>query len=88
MTLGISQLQKPSQATWQAKAVAEVDGQVGMSPLPSGAGPAGFPTAEVAWYGVDRVKLTLKDFGPAHIRQAYLSGAGRDVIVDLVRVVE
>jgi hypothetical protein len=43
-----------------------------------------FARVEVAWYGTDRLKLSLKDAGPAVIRQAYLPGAGQNVIIDLV----
>ena len=38
---------------------------------------------EVAWYDEDRIKLTLPRGAPAVIRQAYLTGPGADVIIEL-----
>jgi hypothetical protein len=79
-------LKKPSNAKWIGKAVvdgtaataefAQPDPAMSQHPLPD---------VEIAWYGDARVKVTFKDGCPAVIRQAYLTGQGRDLIVELQR---
>jgi hypothetical protein len=83
--LSITQISKPSNAGWRAKITAEPTGEVEAAPAPDGEAAHDFHKVEVAWYGHARVKVTLRDGGPAMLRQAYLSGAGQDVILDLVR---
>ncbi len=54
-----------------------------MTPDPNcGAFPHDLDHVVVGWYD-DRVKVTFRGAGPAHISQAYLSGDGRDVIIEL-----
>lgn len=79
----VSQVAKPPQATWIAKVTVNPDAEVEAAPAPSGTTHQ-LSQVEVAWYGDDRIKVTVKDGGPAVIRQAYLTGAGRSVIIDLV----
>lgn len=81
----VTQLHKPANAGWIAKAVINPAGDLEIGPAPAGAQAHDFEFVEIAWYGRDRLKVTLKDGGPAHIRQAYLSGSGQHVILDLVR---
>ncbi len=81
--LSIAEVPKPSQATWIAKVIVNPDGQVEVAPAPDGTTHQ-LSQVEVAWYGDDRIKVTVKNGGPAVIRQAYLTGVGRPVIVDLV----
>lgn len=82
--LSINQIKKPANAGWVAKAVVNTSGQVEIAPADSDQA-HDFDSVEIAWYGHDRVKITLRDGGPAQIRQAYLSGNGQNVILDLVR---
>jgi hypothetical protein len=77
-------LKKPANATWVGKVV--VDGlnstaEFGPSDLKMAA--HDLPKFEMVWYGDDRVKLTFRDGCPAVIRQAYLTGDGQDLIIDL-----
>ena len=81
--VSIGEIPKPSQATWIAKVIVTPDGKVEAAPA-QGEATHQLSHVEVAWYGDDRIKVTVKDGGPAVIRQAYLTGEGRDVIVDLV----
>jgi hypothetical protein len=79
-------LNKPSNAKWMGKAVlngatatadfAQPDPNMALHPLPD---------VEIAWYDDGRAKVTFKDGCPAVIRQAYLSGQGRDLIVEFQR---
>jgi hypothetical protein len=70
---------KPANATWIAKTT--------VTPRTADFSTTGdehaFEEVEVAWYGSDRIKLTLKGGAPAAIYQVYLPGTGRDVILDL-----
>jgi hypothetical protein len=76
-------LKKASNATWIGKAVLDGASQA------SDFGPADtrmqqhpLPEVEVAWYDGGRVKITFREGCPAVIKQAYLSGQGRDLIVE------
>jgi hypothetical protein len=62
---------KPSNATWLD--AANVEGECD-HPLSH---------VELAWYPEGRVKVTFLKGAPAVIRQAYLEGEGRDVIVEI-----
>jgi len=79
----IEQIDKPTQAGWTAKATVSPSGDVQVAPAPAGTDHM-LKQVEVAWYDDDRVKVTIKDGGPAVIRQAYLTGHGRPVIIDIV----
>jgi hypothetical protein len=59
--------------------------KVDLADLPVDGAPAthALPQVEIAWYENDRVKLTLLGGAPAVIRQAYLTGPGKDVILEL-----
>jgi hypothetical protein len=81
--VSIAEGSKPSQATWIAKMIVNPDGSAEAVPAPPGTTHQ-LAQVEVAWYGEDRIKVTIKEGGPAVIRQAYLTGAGRPVIIDLV----
>ncbi len=74
---------KPGNAGWIAKAVIKGNGDVVLhSDPPNGAFPD-VTAAEVAWYEGGRIKLTLDGAAPAVITQAYLTGSGRDVIIEV-----
>jgi len=81
----IKQLPKPSNATWIAKADVNPDGEFGLAQAET---PHDHQLADVniAWYGDDRIKITLRRAGPCVIRQAFLPGLRQDVIVELVAV--
>lgn len=74
---------KPSNAGWIAKVDVNPDADFGYSAAQEPYEHQ-FRDINIAWYGEDRVKVTIKGAGPAHIRQAYLAGAGQDVILDIV----
>ena len=78
--------EKASNAGYRGKVTAFPDGAVEVVPDP---GYDNFPhdldQVEVAWYD-DRVKVTFKSGGPAHLSQVYLSGQGKSVILELVPV--
>lgn len=80
----IEELKKPSNAGWTAKIVATPDMEVRGTPAEPDEPEHQFHQVEIMWYGTDRVKIVLRDAGPALIRQAYLPGAGQNVIIDLV----
>lgn len=74
---------KPSNAGWRGKLEAFPDGVVKVTPDPDyGSFPHGLDSVVIGWYD-DRVKVTFRGAGPAHITQAYLPGDGRDVIIEL-----
>jgi hypothetical protein len=76
--------EKPSNAGYTAKVTVTPYLQAEGVPAEAGTPTHQFQRVEVAWYGTDRIKITLRDAGPAVIRQAYLPGAGQNVILDLV----
>lgn len=80
----IQEIRKPSNAGWIARVGINPDAEVRAAPAIEPPTSHRFGEVDVSWYGDDRVKITLKDGGPALIRQAYLSGSGRDVILDIV----
>lgn len=84
VTPSITELRKPSNAGWIAKADVNPDGQFLLAQAEESFQAHAFADVNVAWYGKDRIKITLKGAGPAVIRQAYLSGAGQDVILDVI----
>ena len=89
MPLSITQGERPANAGWKAKAKLWPDGEVETWPVADTEGELGFETpsqdVEIAWYGDDRIKLTLPSYTPAVIRQAYLTGDGRDLIIEIAR---
>ena len=79
---------KGSNATYIAQVDVNPDGQFALTLAePSGADHA-FAEVNVAWYGRERIKLTIRGAGPAVIRQVYLTGKGQDVILDLIALPE
>jgi hypothetical protein len=82
--LPIEEIRKPSNAGWIARVVINPDAEVRAAPAVEPSTSHRFGEVDIAWYGDDRIKITLKDGGPALIRQAYLSGSGRNVILDVV----
>jgi hypothetical protein len=78
-------LSKPANATWVAKAVVDFDAETAELIHESAATGHQFGQLDIALYNdPPRLKFTIRGAGPAHIQQAYLPGAGRDVIVELV----
>jgi hypothetical protein len=81
----INVVSKPGNAGYIAKVDVNPDGDVRLTKSDSAAtADHQFARVEVAWYGTDRIKISLKGAGPALIRQAYLPGAGQNVILDLI----
>ena len=84
----IQEVKKPSNAGWVSKVIVSPDIKVAAAPPGDVEGLDAalhqFGEVEVAWYDQNRVKITLKGGAPAVIRQAYLSGANRNVILDIV----
>jgi hypothetical protein len=82
-------VKRPGNATWVGKAVVDFNGadpeNVTGSIQVDGADGHPFGRVEVAIYNdPPRVKLTIRDATPAHISQAYLTGAGQDAIIELM----
>ena len=75
---------KPSNATYVAQVDVNPDGQIKLTQADLSGQSHAFAEVNVAWYGADRIKVTLKGAGPAAIRQAFLPGGGKDVILDLI----
>jgi len=75
---------KPSNATYIAQVDVDPDGQIRLTQADVFGQFHSFAEVNVAWYGADRIKITLKGAGPAAIRQAFLPGGGKDVILDLI----
>jgi hypothetical protein len=75
---------KGSNATYIAQVDVNPDGEFALTQAEPSDSEHAFAEVNVAWYGTDRIKLTIKGAGPAVIRQAYLTGAGQDVILDLI----
>jgi hypothetical protein len=80
----ISVKPKPSNATYIASVDLDPDGQFVLTQDEQPGQDHAFAQVNVAWYGDDRIKITIKGAGPAAIRQAFLPGAGKDVILDLI----
>jgi hypothetical protein len=80
----ISVKHKPSNATYIAQVDVDPDGKFALTPAEPPRQNHAFGEVNVAWYGNDRIKITLKGAGPAAIRQAFLPGGGKDVILDLI----
>lgn len=81
----INLISRPSNAGWKAKAIVAPDGNVQVCPAEQDVidGFALPPGVEIAWYDGGRMKITLPAYCPAVIRQAYLTGEGRDTIIEL-----
>ncbi|MGA9875167.1 MAG: hypothetical protein WBQ21_05090 [Solirubrobacteraceae bacterium] len=75
---------KPSNATYVAQVDINPDGQIKLTQADQSEQSHAFADVNIAWYGADRIKITLKGAGPAAIRQAFLPGSGKDVILDLI----
>ena len=71
---------KPSNATWLAKNKVTVDGDIDY-PLTEGEHP--FREVDLSWYDQGRLKLTNSRSTPGVIRQAYLTGDNRDLIIEI-----
>lgn len=73
---------KPSNATWLAKAKLSADSPEIDFPLEQG---VSHPLAEVdlTWYDKGRLKISIAHGTPGVIRQAYLTGADRDLVIEV-----
>lgn len=71
---------KPSNAGYVAKIKATPHGEIKL--VPGHTPDSQYGEVEVAWYP-DGLKLTIPHMAPACITQAYLSGSGRDIIVEI-----
>jgi hypothetical protein len=76
--------EKPGNVTWRAKAVLYPDGMVKVWPDPDYDAEMTHDLDHVVigWYK-DRVKITFKGGAPAVISQAFVTGEGRDVILEI-----
>ena len=71
---------KPSNATYIAKVRSTPDGEIKL--VPGDPEDSVYGEIEIDWYP-DRLKITAPGAGPASITQAYLSGKGQDVIIEI-----
>jgi hypothetical protein len=71
---------KPSNARYEAKVRVTPEGKSRL--VPGSSVNTAFEEVEVAWYD-GSIKVTIPGAAPAVIKQAYLTGAGRDVIVEI-----
>lgn len=73
---------KPANATWVAKAKVSADDTTIDFPLEGGAGHA-FAEVDLSWYEEGRLKITIPRATPGVIRQSYLTGNERDLIIEI-----
>jgi hypothetical protein len=73
---------KPANATWVAKAKVSADAQAIDFPLEHGEAHP-FSEVDLTWYEHGRLKITIPRGTPGVIRQAYLTGNERDLIIEL-----
>jgi hypothetical protein len=74
------ELQNPSNATYIAKVTSTPAGESEL--VPGDADAAVYGPVEVAWYP-DRLKITALGAGPASVIETYLSGKGRDIVIEI-----
>jgi hypothetical protein len=73
---------KPANAKWLAKSkVTASDASIDF-PLESGTTHE-FDGVDLAWYSGGRLKITVERGTPGVIRQAYLTGDARDLIIEV-----
>jgi hypothetical protein len=83
---GVSISQKPPQAGYRARAILNPAGELDIVPDPNfDTMEHGLETVQINWYE-DRVKVKFLLGGPAAITQAYMTGDGKDVILEIVPV--
>jgi hypothetical protein len=73
---------KPVNATWVAKAKVTADDQAIDFPIEHGESHP-FGEVDLAWYDRGRLKITIPRATPGVIRQAYLTGNERDLIIEI-----
>ena len=73
---------KPANATWVAKEKVAADDQPIDFPLEHEE-VHHFREVDLAWYDHGRLKITIPRGTPGVIRQAYLTGNGRDLIIEV-----
>jgi hypothetical protein len=73
---------KPANATWVAKAKVSADDPTIDFPLEGSTGHA-FAEVDLSWYEEGRLKITIPRATPGVIRQAYLTGKERDLIIEV-----
>ena len=84
MALAIEHIDKPSQATWVAKANVYPVGKVEFHEVTQQQSEAaGMHGVQVAWYE-DSIKVTIFGAGPMLLRQMYGTGVDKNVIVEVV----
>lgn len=82
--LSADPIRKPSNAKWIARVVVDPKVEnIRAAPAAHDTVDHPFGDVDIAWYEGGVVKVTFRGAGPAVIRQAYLSGKGEDVILDL-----
>ena len=72
---------KPVNATWLAKAKVSADHSIDFL-LEGGTGHE-FAEVDLSWYDEGRLKITIPRGTPGVIRQAYLTGNERDLIIEV-----
>jgi hypothetical protein len=73
---------KPANATWVAKAKVSADDPSIDFPLEQG-GTHPLGEVDLAWYDQGRLKISIAHGTPGVIRQAYLTGADRDLVIEV-----
>jgi len=75
---------KPYQAGYRARAILNPAGELDVVPDPNfDTMEHSLETVQINWYD-DKVRIKFLIGGPAAISQAYLTGDGKDVILELV----
>jgi hypothetical protein len=78
----MAQQVKPANATWVAKAkVSADDSSIDFTLAEGKSHPLG--EVDLAWYDEGRLKISIAHGTPGVIRQAYLTGADRDLVIEV-----
>jgi hypothetical protein len=82
--MSTTQKVKPANATWVAKAKVSADDSAIDFPLEGGTKHE-FAEVDLSWYEEGRLKITIPRGTPGAIRQSYLSGNERDLIIEIAK---
>jgi hypothetical protein len=80
--MSTTQKVKPANATWVAKAKVSADDSSLDFPLEGGTKHE-FAEVDLSWYEEGRLKITIPRATPGVIRQTYLTGNERDLIIEI-----
>jgi hypothetical protein len=76
---------RPSNATYRARATVDPDGHAWFVPLEPDSKMPWFATVVIRWYD-DHIKVSLPKQGPGAITQAFLTGKDDSIIIDISKV--